>query len=367
MLKPLKLNKSYTSKALLMFMMLYLVFALSCGKRKPPLPPVERIPQKAEIQGIQRGDSVLITWILPARNASKGDVLNIDRVDIYRYAEPSNLKLTLTADEFASKSTLISSEKVSKEDFGLKPQIYSDKLQFADQPIRLIYAVRFVNSAGQKADFSNFLLIETSSKVASPPNSLKVEITEPAIVLNWSSPESNIDKTTPVNILGYNIYRKNPDSEEFQLLNEAPVNGQKFSDERFEFEKSYQYFVRTVSIGVEGEPIESLDSNLVEVLPKDIFPPSAPSAITIAAAPNNLSIFFATNPETDIKGYRIYRSTDKDTPLSEWETLTPEIINTNTFQDTNIRSGQTYYYYIVAIDNFGNQSRASEIVFETAP
>ena len=120
-------------------------------------------------------------------------------------------------------------------------------------------------------------------------------------------------------------------------------------------------------IGSNGEPVESSNSDTVKIFAKDTFAPSAPTAITIAAAPNNLSIFFAVNPEKDIAGYRIYRSTNPNLRKSEWELLTSEILKTNTFQDKTVEAGKTYYYYLVAIDNAKNVSAPSEVVAETAP
>lgn len=333
----------------------------------PPLPPVERIPQKVQIEGVQRGNTVLLNWTMPARNASDGSVLNIDRVDVYRYAEPSSVKLSLTEQEFESQSTLISSIKFNKDDFGLKTQTYSDKLEFAGQPIRLIYAVRFVNASGQKAAFSNFLLVESTSKVANAPVNASAELTEEAIVINWVAPQTNVDDSTPVNILGFNLYRRGDVGGGFKLINSKPVPETKFSDGSFEFLKKYEYFVRTVSLGVDGETVESLDSALVAINPVDVFPPSAPGAITIAAAPNNLSIFFAVNPEKDIVGYKVFRSTDRNLPPAQWRLLTPEILKANTYQDKRVETGVTYYYYLVAIDSAGNESENSEIVSETAP
>ena len=303
---------------------------------------------------------------MPARNAADGSILNIDRIDVYRLAEPLNAALTLSEEEFASRSNLIATIPVSGEDFGRKELVYNDTLEFSGQPVRLRYAIRFVNSSGQKAAFSNFLLIEPAARIANSPSALKAAITESAILLNWNAPQTNVDNSAPANILGYNIYRSGSEKETAKILNKTPIGNTSYPDNLFEFGRDYFYFVRTVSLGSNGEPVESAESNIVKVSPIDIFPPSAPSAITIAAAPNNLSIFFATNPEKDIAGYRLYRSTEKDLPLNEWRNLTPELLTTNTFQDMNIEAGKTYYYYLTAVDKVGNISQPSEIVSETA-
>lgn len=367
MLKVFELSKKSDKKAALAFIMFALLICLNCGKRKPPLPPVERVQQRVEILGFQRGNKVNLTWTMPARNAPAGSILNIARADIYRLAEPVNSNLTLSEEEFASRSTQIASLPITDADFGLKKISYTDTLEFAGQPVRLRYAIRFVNASGQKAAFSNFLLLEPAARIAEAPVSLSATVTEPAIVLNWNAPETNVDGSKPVNILGYNIYRSPSENETARLLNETPVNQTEFADNTFEFGKDYFYFTRAVSLGSNAEPVESLESNIVKVSPKDIFPPSPPSAITIAAAPNNLSIFFAANPERDIAGYRIYRSTDRNLALSEWQNLTPQLLTTTTFQDKKVEAGRTYFYYLIAIDANGNKSDSSEIVSETAP
>jgi hypothetical protein len=304
---------------------------------------------------------------MPARNAEDGSLLNIKRVDVYRLLEPSNSTLTLSEEEFASRSTLIATVPISEKDFALQRLSYTDTLELAGQIVRLRYAVRFVNSSGQKAAFSNFLLIEPSAAVAGNPDLLTAKISEESVFLNWKAPQANVNGTVPANLLGYNVYRTNSENETAKLLNDAPVSETRYADKFFEFNKEYFYFVRAVSIGSSGEPVESLESNIVKISPVDTFPPAPPSAITIAAAPFNLSIFFATNLEKDIAGYRIYRTTDPKLKKSEWTLLTEDLVTTNTFQDTNVESNKTYFYYIVAVDKAGNMSEPSEVVSETLP
>ncbi len=363
MLKRIKLNKK---KALLPFICCALLMTLSCGKRKPPLPPIERVNQRVEIGGFQQGDKVTLNWTMPARNAPDGSILNIARADIYRLAEPLVEPLTLSEEEFASNSTLIASLPIADSDFKKKRLTFIDTLEFTEQAARLRYAIRFVNESGQKASFSNYFLIEPTNRIANNPKNLSVELTEESIILRWEKPLANVDNSQPANILGYNVYRAG-ESTESTLLNSGVVTDSKFSDKFFDFGKNYKYFVRTVSLGNNSEPVESSNSNSVEILPEDIFAPSPPSAVTIAAAPNNLSIFFAVNPERDVAGYRIYRTTDLNQPKSEWKLLNSQLVLTNTFQDIKVESGKTYYYYLTAVDKAGNISEPSEVFSETTP
>lgn len=361
------LNRNFKKQAALAFIILITLMCLCCGKRKPPLPPLEKVRQRAEVSGFQRGGQIILSWQMPARNASEGNISNIKSADIYRLAEAADAPLTLSEDEFASRSVLIGSLPIADTDFARKRVTYTDTLELAGQPARLRYAVRFVNSSGQKAAFSNFLLIEPTARTAAAPDALTAAVSQDSVSLQWTPPQNNIDGSKPLNLLGYNVYRSDSKSEAARLLNEKPIADARYSDEFFDFDRSYIYFVRAVSVGTGGTPIESGESNIVEVEPKDTFAPTAPSALTIAAVPGTISIFFAANPEKDIDGYAIYRTTDANLDRAEWPRLNQELLKTNTFQDTRVESGVTYFYYLKAVDTRGNTSDASEIVSETAP
>ncbi|HSS19345.1 MAG TPA: fibronectin type III domain-containing protein [Pyrinomonadaceae bacterium] len=348
-----------------------LVFVVNCGKRRPPLPPIERVQQRTELlSGVQRGNQVILSWPAPARNASDQSVQSIRRIDIYRLAERPGAPLALTEEEFATRSTLIGSVTDSEIRSGMDTMYYVDTLELAGQPTRLRYAVRYVNAAGQRASFSNFLLLEPAARIALPPTMIVTgkEKSEEVLTITWQPPASNIDGSTPVNLLGYNVYRvAEPESEALQPINDALISGTQYQDRNFKFGETYRYVVRAVSLGTEGGQVESLNSNSISISPVDTYPPSAPASITIAAAPGRLSIFFPANPESDVVGYNLYRSTDPDLAKNRWNKLHPGLLTRTTFQDERVESGQRYYYYLTAVDRAGNVSPPSEVVSETVP
>ena len=359
--------KQIASKAPLALVTVVALIGIGCGKRGAPVPPKERVAQRVELAGFQRGNQVILSWKMPARNAPKKSVLNIARADIYRLAEPATAPLTLSEEEFASRSTLIAAMTITDADFANKTLQYKDALEFAGQAARLRYAIRFVNASGQKAAFSNSLLIQPASKIAAAPTLLVATPSQEAVHLAWQPPLTNIDQTSPPSLLGYNVYRSTSATQAAKLLNKTPVVTATFDDEFFDFNKEYYYFVRAVSVGTEAEPVESAESNVLKFTAIDTFAPSPPAAVTVAAAPGTISIFFAVNPEKDIAGYRIYRSEDRDAPLDKWTPLTPELLKKNAFQDTRVESGKTYFYYLTAADTAGNISPPSDIVAETVP
>ena len=348
-----------------------MTLSIACGKRRPPLPPVENVIQATDqLSGSQQGNKIILNWPAPQRNASDKSIQSIRRVDVYRLAESIEAPLPLTEDEFSARSTLIGSVSYSEILNAKEKLFYADQLELSGHPLRLRYAVRNVNAFGSRAPFSNFLLIEPTQNVSMPPTLTTKEESENAIKLSWTTPEQNTDSSKPANILGYNIYRLSINQkldDNIKPLNPQPTTSNSFEDKTFTFGERYKYLVRTVSLGSDGNPIESDNSNVIEASPKDIYPPSAPTAISIAAAQGKLSIFFPSNPERDIAGYIIYRSTDPNLPLTNWTRLTPEPITKSTYQDSTVESGKKYYYYLVAVDTSGNISKPSEIVSETAP
>ncbi len=350
------------------------LLSLACGKRRPPLPPFENVPQTPPlISGAQRGNQVILSWLTPLRNAVGTSVQSIRRIDVYRIVERLDDPLPLTEQQFSARSNIIGSfdfDTLQQAAQEKQPTLtYVDTLAFGAEPVRLRYAIRYVNAANQRAAFSNFLLLEPASRIARPPLEISADTTETAVRLLWQPPAANVDDSTPINVLGYNIYRTSLNSNErvTKPLNAIPITTTDYADRNFRFGETYTYIVRTVSLGTQGRQVESLDSNPVSITPRDTFPPSAPASISIAAAPARLSLFFPANPEADVAGYLIYRSTNENLARELWTPLTPEPLNRTTFQDTAVESGTRYFYYIVAVDSFGNRSAPSEVASEIAP
>jgi hypothetical protein len=353
------------------FCLFTFAFSSACGKRRPPQPPVERVPQRTELlSGAQRGNQVILSWPAPQRNAPDSSVQSIRRIDIYRLAERPDAPLPLTEEEFAARSTLIGTVTYETIQNSGQTITYIDTLELAGQPTRLRYALRYGNASGQRASFSNFLLIEPAASIAEPPNLLApAEESETAIRIRWQPPRTNIDGSTPVNLLGYNVYRVSPSQTEVGQvpLNSALVPAPVYVDKNFQFGEQYNYLVRSVSLGTGGAQVESLNSNVVAVAPRDLYPPSAPTSLTVAAAPGRLSLFFPANPERDVAGYNIYRSTDPALPTAQWTKLNDALVTRTTFQDEKVESGKKYYYFLTAVDTAGNESAPSEVVSETVP
>ena len=277
--------------------------------------------------------------------------------------------MPLTEDQFSAREILIGSvpyDEIRKSSANLT---YTDMLELAGEPARLRYAIRYVNSAGQRAAYSNFFLTEPAAKVAEPPAITGKEESETANTITWTPPARNTDGSTPVNLVGYNVYRTLASQSEAEPkpLNPQPITSTKYQDKKFKFGENYTYFVRSVSLGTEGKQVESLNSNSIAVAPIDKYPPAAPSLAPPGVAPGRIALFWSANSEPDLAGYILYRSVDPNLPKDKWTKLTTTIYTKTTFTDANVETGKTYYYYVKAVDNAGNESLPSEVVSETVP
>jgi len=114
-----------------------------------------------------------------------------------------------------------------------------------------------------------------------------------------------------------------------------------------------------------NESVESDESNLLALAPKDIFPPAAPQglvAVPVPATSNTpvgIELSWAISAESDLAGYNIYRGDqDSKSPrrLNQSTLLTPA------YRDITVLPGRLYTYTVTAVDRAGNESPASEPV-----
>jgi len=106
------------------------------------------------------------------------------------------------------------------------------------------------------------------------------------------------------------------------------------------------------------------------VTPKDIFPPAPPQSVVAAvllgssAGSYVVDLSWGINVETDLAGYRVYRSAGLGT---RGELLTPELLLTPAFRDTSVQSGRSYWYRVTAVDRAGNESVPSQTAAAEIP
>ncbi|SHK11292.1 penicillin-binding protein 1A [Anaerobranca californiensis DSM 14826] len=165
---------------------------------------------------------------------------------------------------------------------------------------------------------------EGGSNVSLPRN-LTAELTPQGIKLKWEAPSE---------LLGFNIYRKSPDSN-FVLLNDVPLKAKEYLDIYVNKDVEYSYYVT----GLTSDGSETRASNTIKIT----LPSSVQRVTSFKLEFRNNRVEISWDPALHATNYRIFRSTNENSGFTEIHSTS------NLFYfDTNIEKGKTYYYYIVA-------------------
>ena len=343
-----------------------------CGKIGDPQPPVAKTPLGIDdLRIIQEGGRLTLTFpVVRSRQTRR-----IERIDIYRMIEQSSDPLGIPADIFTSRASIIASIPADQIPVSRSTVTYVDPLEMKNirRGVRYRYAVRTINPDGAAGDLSNYVTIIPLADVAAPPANLTATQQEREIVLTWQAPTANSTGSVPVNLAGYNIYRRLAGGTDAPVrINGAPLKETLFNDRNFQFGVSYEYLVRAISLPPTAAPessdavaIESDESRLLLHLARDTFPPAAPTAVTVASINRVVSLFWPLNHAADGAGYHVYRAEEEGTPPSNWRRLNSQLQQGGSWRDDRVVVGRTYLYQITAVDRFGNESARSEIIRET--
>jgi len=351
------------------------LFVLSqvLGGCASPSEPVERKPPVAEavtdLRAEQTANQVVLTFTLPTETVDRRPLSDPLAIEIYRGIGAPG------ADSEAHMSLLVTVPSAEASQYASQGHVrYVDSLEPQDFAQRNVagasYSVRTRASVKKDSESSNvaYLLIRPAFE---PIADLQTRVTPSAIVLSWTAPAKTLTGSSPP-VTGYRMYRAEVSSGESSRTPLAKIGESEspaFEDAQFEFGKTYLYSVRSV-VGSGVEALESADSNLVTITPRDTFPPAAPLGLVVAVVPReadtpaHLELSWAISPETDVAGYNVYRS---DEAGSQGVHLNPELLLTPAFRDMNVQTGHPYFYAVTAVDRFGNESPASETVSSGVP
>lgn len=181
----------------------------------------------------------------------------------------------------------------------------------------------------------------------SAPAGLQASMQSQSVVqLSW------LPATDNVGVKGYRVARST-DGTTYRTV--ADVTGTSATDAGLTALSTYWYRVEAYDAG--GNV--STPSAPVVVQVPDMTPPSAPSGLTVAGrGPGTIDL--AWSAATDNVGVDRYRVFRRGSNLFAAFTLVGET-KTTAFRDTGL-TGQSYSYYVVAMDKAGNTSARSNVV-----
>jgi len=362
------------------FHFLFSIFlaAAGCGAPGEPTPPIPPVPEAImDLAAQQAGDGVQLTFTMPGKSTLGARLAETPALEVLRGSlradgrpDSRSFRIVDTVPgallaRYSQHGQIVFVDPVAPGD----PQLRSG------QPV--LYRVRTLISDKHPSPDSNSVSIRLYP-VPEAITSLSATVTERGIELKWAAPAKSSSGDPLGAVKEFRVYRgelippsagqnapkqpQGPWKSPLLQLGASPTPG--FRDVSFDYGKPYAYVLRSVVDSPLG-PLESNDSNQIEVTPKDIFPPAAPQGVVVAlqpgAAPGSLivELSWPINVEPDLAGYRVYRS---DKEGERGSLLTPELLPSPTYRDTTVESGQQYWYTVTAVDRAGNESAPSSAV-----
>lgn len=379
------------------FGLLAAVFAALVGGCASPGEPTERKPPVlrpvTDLSAEQTGNDVVLTFTLPKETVDGLILDQLPSIEIFRGFESSE---TAGSHAAASPVLLLTIPPGMVDRYAQMGHVrVADTLQasdFEEYPnATAVYTVRTRVSSKRDSADSNAVSLRVRP-AADPIGDLKTEITPSAVVLTWTPPQKTIAGSL-ASIGPYRIYRAEIQAPQAAasaapgksiaapvataeiskpqpaLVKIGETDAPPFSDTQAVFGKTYEYSVRSI-VQYSDQAIESADSNLMVITPKDVFPPAAPLGLVVVFVPiqgetaAHLELSWAISPETDLAGYHVYRSEQADVQGARQNT---ELLIAPAFRDMKIEPGRRYFYSVTAVDRSGNESPASAVVSGGVP
>jgi hypothetical protein len=315
---------------------LTLILAAGCGYIGPVLPPSPQIPDAVtDLAAIERGKDIVIKFTAPVRTTDNLIIGKFADIDLRIGPEP----VPFDFDKWAAGAKRVPVSSALAIDRNEPQAIPVDESIPANAWVgqHVVVAVRTsVKSTDHFSAWSNRATLNVIPPLDTP--AAKATSTAKGILLTWEP---------VVRGAKYRIYRRQPTEETPLQIGESATAD--YLDTTAQFEIPYQYSV----VAAKGTA-ESLPSEAVTITTNDIFPPSVPASITAVAGPDSIQISWQRSPESNLKGYYLYRSVNGG-PFERIDGL----ILLPVYSDQNVQHGKTYRYEVSALSQTAHESAKS--------
>lgn len=294
-----------------------------CGYVGEVVPPSLQIPaQITDLRALEYGDRILVEFTVPQLTTDGVTLKRLNGVRLWigpiipnfntdRWAPGANEIDVPQAQPGAGKQEIPARNWIGRE---------------------VVLAARAAGPKGRLSAWSNLVVLQVEPPVPQPQD-LKAEATAEGVRLSWRAPAP-----------GFRVYRAEKD-QPFSAL--ADSNQPEYVDATAQFGTLYRYIVQ----GLNGKA-QSEATAPVSITPVDVFPPAVPAGLAAAATANTIELTWERNTETDLQGYRVYRSVDG----GPFASIT-DVIDAPAYSDRNVQRGPKYRYAVAAVDQAGNQSK----------
>ncbi|MGZ4866857.1 MAG: fibronectin type III domain-containing protein [Candidatus Angelobacter sp.] len=342
---------------------------LGCGVPGAPLPPSADIPRfVGDLKAVRKGDTVTLTWTTPTETSDGELIRKPGKMLVQRALSsgPDSNLVFQTISEQSLQPTLKEGrgDQATAKDT-LANVLHSGGADFA------VYTVLAQGHNGKSFGLPNRASVPLVPNL-SPPQRVSANPVPTGIMISWEESGSGVAAARTQTQSAYKLMRRLQGAKDPVLVTQlnAGDHPKSFIDTGIEWEKTYEYWIVSVTLWQDGDrkgEIEGDDSAVVDVLAHDSFPPAAPSGIqaVFSAVPQNsfIDLTWTANIEPDLAGYNVYRHTGNEPPAK----INSELVKTPRFPDPGVQAGMKYFYSVTAVDLRGNESGKSEETSEAVP
>jgi hypothetical protein len=338
----------------------------ACAAESPPRPPrIQRPLAVQDLSAHQVGATIELRFTLPT-DATDGESLTKPlEVEIFRDALLPGQKTPPAARASPAPWIVLQGTSLALRTVSGTVVIYADQLSSDDFKRFVGGAFSYEVSCLTRGFRGRPIESVPSNKatltlvdVPRPVAGLSIEPSQKALNLTWQAPAETL-AGEPVGLIeSYQVYRRQGGTG--NATKPAPykpvdvAHETSYADSDFTFGHLYSYRVRAV-VSKNGSTSESGDSQAVDILPKDVFPPAAPAGLTGLYTSGAVELIWTPNLDPDLAGYNVYRREAGQQVIR----LNSELVRSALHRDATVTPGHHYYYRITAEDLSGNESPPS--------
>lgn len=315
------------------------LFLAGCGYVGPVLPPSPKLPLSiANLTVVERGDQLAVSCTAPQRTSDDVFIKEFSQIDLGVGPDIAPFDF----EKWSAQAKHYSLPIPGPVDPSSPPTVIQYQIPVSEWGGKSVDVfIRTAEKDSRFSSWSNRVHLEVVPPLTAPQLTAK-DVRE-GVLLSWTGDQPGAH---------YDVYRRGPSDKTDVKIGTAERND--YVDTSSAYETPYQYSV----IAVKGM-VESVPSAPVQIVTHDVYAPSVPASITALGAVNSIEVTWSRSPESDLKGYYVYRSTDGG-PFERIGGL----INVPTFSDHSVQAGKTYRYRVSAIDLLNHESDKSR---ETEP